>query len=210
MRLRTKAGRVKGSAPRGRVAVIAGLAVVALLVPGSVDAGAAGCPRPTGVKVTGKTLASFSCATKEYRGLIVTYHKELADELEGCPPPPGPNQWQILDETSAANAEYGATIEIHVRLGFEALALYVVATYKRHYSFRKEELQLTQAASYYKAVGSAWASAVGDLRGGFSAVQGHECSPASVKENDGSTELEKGTTALGKAEALMAEVKKGV
>jgi hypothetical protein len=81
--------------------------------------------------------------------------QELADELEGCPPPPGPNPWQILDETSPASAEYGQTIDVHVRLGFEALAQYVVQTYKRHYRLRKEEQQLTQAASYYKAVGAA-------------------------------------------------------
>ena len=199
-----------GSTPGTRVVAITGLAVLALIASGSADASGAGCPRPSGPRVTAGTLTSFSCATTEYHGLIVTYHKELADELEGCPPPPGPNQWQILDETSAANAEYGVTIEIHVRLGMEALALYVQRTYRPHYRLHKEELQLTQAASYYKAAGSAWASAVGDLREGFSAVQGHECAPASAKENDGSVELEHGMTALGKAEALMADVKRGV
>ncbi len=210
MSVRTKTDSVNWNASGARIAAIVALAAIGLMAFRSVDASGAGCPRPTGTKVTSRALSSFSCAAKEYHGLIVTYHKELADELEGCPPPPGPNAWQILDEISPANAEYGLTIEIHVRLGFEAIAQYVVQTYKHHYVFRKEEVQLGQAASYYRAVAGAWGGAVGTLRAGFSAVQGHDCTGASVKENDGSLELEKGMTALTKAEALLAEVKRGV
>jgi hypothetical protein len=192
------------------------LIITVIVIATSVSAGDAAassapkCARPKSGKVTSKTISAYNCTIKYFQAVIRTYHKELADELGGCPPPPGPNRWQILDETSSRNAAYGEVIENEVQYGIEYMATFIASHIAPHYRpGSKEELQLTQAASYYTGLANAWTGSVKDLRAGFSAIQAHNCTDGSIKENDGSLELEKGIKAWNKAQTLLADVRRG-
>src|SRR5664280_522352 len=116
-----------------------------------------GCSRPSAGRVTRGTITDFDCTVKYFKSLIKTYGQELQNEGEGCPPPPGPNQWEILDETSSRNAQYGATVLVpQIQFGLLYMSGFITRAIAPHYKRApKEALQLAQSAAHYTALGTA-------------------------------------------------------
>jgi hypothetical protein len=177
----------------------------------AASGGPGGCSRPSAGRVTHATVTDYECTIKYFKSLIKTYGQELQNEGEGCPPPPGPNQWEILDETSSQNAQYGATVLVpQIQFGLLYMSTFITHAIAPHYKRQpKEALQLAQASAHYSALGTAWTHAVNNFAAGFNAVHAHDCGLGATESTQGYAELAKGESPATAGQAKLVDVLAG-